>query len=231
VCSADRDRSRARARATPGRRARAPAQRAAVASAPTSLTSVTICALNSGVRVVGRPPSRRTPRPPLPSPGCSGSSATAASLGSWPTYQDPASSAPAVGASACTPCWPAPRPARDRAQDGLMEGPEVLAQQAVAEPDGIADDAVEGSRVVRLCQRVRHLPLPPGRTRATGAARRPCRPLPRPGWASRSRRDGRNRSPRHDLRYARSCYRGVYEPRATTGKLLQTSCARTSIGP
>jgi hypothetical protein len=57
-----------------------PAQRAAVASAPTSRTRATICSLNSGVRVVGRPPSRRTPRPPLQSLCFSESSDTVPSL-------------------------------------------------------------------------------------------------------------------------------------------------------
>jgi hypothetical protein len=41
-------------------------------------------ALSSGVRVVGRPPSRRTPRPPLPPPCLSGRSGTAAISGPVP---------------------------------------------------------------------------------------------------------------------------------------------------
>jgi 3-hydroxyisobutyrate dehydrogenase-like beta-hydroxyacid dehydrogenase len=41
-----------------------------------SISSVTICALSSGVRVVGHPPSRRTSRPFLPSPCHSGTSFT-----------------------------------------------------------------------------------------------------------------------------------------------------------
>jgi len=41
-----------------------------------------------------------------------------------------------------------PRPARDRAQDGLLEWPEILAQEAVAEPDGIADNANEVIKLV-----------------------------------------------------------------------------------
>ena len=44
----------------------------------------------------------------------------------------------------------------------LLKRPEVLAQEAVAEPDRIADDAGERCRVVSLCQRARHPPPPPG---------------------------------------------------------------------
>lgn len=79
-------------------------------------------------------------------------------------------------------------PAGDAAQDGLLERPEVLPQEAAAEPNRIADDVGERSR--RQPTPARSASATTAWTSAsevTGAARRPSRPAPRPGWASRSR--------------------------------------------